>query len=155
MYPKHKNIAIAMFFATIVVSYLLKLNFKAIASESISIVSIALAVYAISISNLVGSNLAKAMKATPDKIIKSKTQLGVLKTYIQSAMKVAISTLVISCLVKLIPEQTKEFMMEVPEYKTVMEVISAIGFGLFAIDFLFIWLIFDFITNRQMSNDKE
>lgn len=150
MYSNHKRIAIVLFSLVSLVSYCLDLDFKNIVGESISIVSIALAVYAIAISSLVGSPLSQKLQFTPDVKLKGKTQLGVIKSYIKTAMAISILTLIISCIIKLLPNPSESIIKLLSE---LIRIIYSISFGLFALDFLFIWIVFVFVINRQIDRN--
>ncbi len=157
MYRYHKIILFITFIIIFLLTYLLKCNFQDIASECISIISIAMAIYAICISSLISSPLLEKLKLTLDKQIKHKTQLGVLKCYIQIAMIISILTIVFACISKLTSLKfenmilSKEILIEIFDKLNLLQFFSSTCFALFALNFVFIWLIFIFIINRQVD----
>lgn len=141
MYKKHRTVIVMLFILISVVGYLCGIKYELIASEVITIISIALAVYIASFSQLASSQLAKEMKVTSDKIIPGKSQLGVIAQYLKAALVFGLLSIVIrcTCLMKVIPENL-----------IVTDVLSAIALGILSVNFVFIWLLFEFMINRQL-----
>lgn len=157
MYSNHKSIVLILNLFVFSLTYCLNLDFRDIASECISIISISLAIYTLCISNLVGSSLLVKMRTAVDTKIPSKSQLAILKTYIKSGMFIAIATLISACLIKLeIPtnENSLEFSEEIAVWlETVdfFQLFSSFCFSLFITNFSFIILIFIFILSKQLD----
>lgn len=141
MYKKHRRLIVVIFIVVSMIGYLCEINYDLIASEVITIVSIALAVYIASFSQLASSQLANQMKNTSDKKIPGKSQLGVIAQYLKAALVFGLSSIVISCvcLVDIIPTAL-----------IIADVISSIALGVLSVNFVFIWLLFEFMINRQL-----
>lgn len=153
MYKKDKKTIITVFFVVLFLSYNNTTTFSEIASDCIPIVSIVLAIYAISISGLINSNLLKQMQKTQDEEITIKTQLGVLKTYIVCATDIAIITLVLVFISKF------DFGYDIPSIIIVLSqeiylarICSAISISIFSLNFLFVIRILRFTINKQLDN---
>lgn len=152
MYSKHKKILCGIFILILISTYILKIDFQPIASDCISIVSFALAIYTICISSLIGSSLLEKLRSTVDIQFKDRTQLGVLKKYINNAMITAIITLIISCLIKLEIETSNKMILELMQKINIQQLFSSICFSFFSLNFTFIIIIFIFIINRQIDS---
>lgn len=150
MYYKHKVCAIIVFTLVFIFTFFLRITFNDIASECISIVSFALAIYTICISSLIGSPLLNKLRSTQDQQIKHKTQLGVIKRYISSAMVVSIITLVLACISKL--KTDNNLILSVLNKANIIQAFSSMCFSFFSLNFLFILLIFVFVISRQVDS---
>lgn len=156
MYKSDKVILKIVFIAVLIFTYILKINFEPIASDCISIVSFAMAIYTMCIGGLIGSKVIENMENEVDNKLKHLTKLGVLKKYITSAMVVAIVTLLMSCISKLsVGNETIKIFFEniiakIP-FLDMYLVFSAICFSFFLLNFVFIILIFIFIINQQLT----
>lgn len=153
MYKLHKIIQIFVFIFISLLSFFIKIDYSSIASDSIEVVSIALAVYLAAYAGLQGdSNLAKSLRTKEDKKVKTKTQLGVFNSYIKTALLIGLSTIVISFTIIVID---KYFSLDTTiTIKTDWYyVLSSISFALFALNLVLICLIGRFIINR-ISWDK-
>lgn len=156
MYRNHKRYLTLIFVLVFSITYYLKCDFKDIASDCISIISIALAIYAVCISNLIGSPLLEKLKATVDNQITHKTQLGVIKKYIQNAMAISIVTIISSCIIKITSYTIDNTIFEAKilyvifQGIEVYQIYSSSCFGLFSLNFGYLWIIFIFIINRQV-----
>ncbi|MDK2802658.1 MAG: hypothetical protein KFW09_04695 [Oscillospiraceae bacterium] len=162
MYSKHKRIITLTFILVLITTYFLEIDFVDIASDCISMVSFGLAVYAICISNLIGSPLIQKLGTTIDHEFSNKTQLGVIKSYIKSSMVISIITIIFGFFSKLKIGNTElliienELIISILNFLNIGQIFSSICFALFALNFIFIILIFIFIMNKQIDiiNDK-
>lgn len=136
-------------------SYFLQWDFSVVASDSISIVSIALAIYTISISALIGSNFATILKNTQHTILKDCTQLDVIINYFRWATKTAILTILLSLLIQLKNEHMVLWIHRIKFLQNINlgRIYSSLCFACLALNFVFIWVIFEFIINRQLENE--
>lgn len=146
MYKKHKFFLSVIAIFIFILSYILQINYVMIASESITIVSIVLAIYMTSFSNLVSSNLANIMKKKEDIHIKGKSQLGVLKTYLNMAIGIGINNIVIACCVLIFDDKFNWSVISPKLYY----IISSVGFSMLGIDIFFMVLLYRFMVNRQL-----
>lgn len=157
MYNEHKLKLIIDFAIIFFISFISNMNFSDLSSECIAIVSINLAIYTVCIGCLINSTLLIKMKNSKDKKIGGKTELGVLKTYMELAMKNSIITIVLACVYKIrifeIPKciPMSDFITLIIKNQQFVRIFSSICFSFFSINFIFIWLIFIFIINKQMD----
>lgn len=142
MYKQHVRLVWSIAISIFLIFYIFEADFVRISSLCVSIVSIFFAVYGICISSLVGSDLLKKLKSKQDHIIKSKTQLGVIKKYVSNAIYIALLTLVLSTLINVDVQILTVFL-----YK----VYSAFCFAMFGLNFVFAILVFQFILNKQLD----
>ena len=154
MEQNHKRMAVWISILVFGVSFFYRWDFSVIASDSISIVSIALAIYTISISALIGSNFAKLLKDTPHPVLKDSTQLDVIIHYFKQATKTAILTLLLSLFIQLDHTFIMQRLNELKLLRTIDfgRIYSSLCFSCLVLNFIFIWIIFQFIINRQMEN---
>lgn len=141
MYKEHKALMLVVLTTVFIASYVLKINYNLIATETITIISIALAVYMASFSQLAASKLAEEMKKTPDKKIFGKSELGVLESYLKKAIIFGLISIVISCMYLL------DINVDVSKYENIF---SSIALSILSVNFIFIWLLFNFMVNRQL-----
>lgn len=157
MYRKHKYCIGITFGVIFVLTFILKLEFEDIASDCISIVSFALAIYAICISSLIRSPLLERLRGQVDSECTTRTQLGVIKAYIKNAMIVAVITLIMACMSKLeigldcSSIFQGERMQNIIDLIHPMQLYSSLCFSFFILNFVFIILIFVFIVSRQVA----
>ena len=128
MYKKHKIVLGIIVICCGILSYVFKVEYSVIASDGITVVSIVLAIYMTSFSGLVSSDLAKKMQRKEDKIINGKSQLGVLKGYLNAAVGIGIINIVVSCISLIL----KDKMIEIVNKNTVYYIVSAIGISTLA-----------------------
>lgn len=150
MYLCHKFIIVIVFIIMMCVSYIFNLNFKLIASDGITIISIILAIYAISLGSLIESSLSEDLSKEVDSRIKTKTKLGVLKTYINNAIALGLITLILSCAIKLLPNS--DFCINFKNFIkiNIFNLISSICFSFLSLNFVYVWLVIKFILCRQI-----
>lgn len=106
---------------------------------AITLVSIAVGVYIAAVSALLGSPYAKELKQETDKKKTGNTLLGTLQDYFRCAGKFGVVTIIVSCLycipsTYIIPAR-------------IMRIGSAIAYGVFSCNILFLWLVFIFLVN--------
>ena len=145
MYKKHKIVLGIIVICCGILSYVFKVEYSVIASDGITVVSIVLAIYMTSFSGLVSSDLAKKMQRKEDKIINGKSQLGVLKGYLNAAVGIGI-IIVVSCISLIL----KDKMIEIVNKNTVYYIVSAIGISTLAANLFLMFLLFRFMVNRQL-----
>lgn len=152
MYKKHKWAITITFVSVFILTFFLNINFEDIASDCISIVSFALAVYAICISALIGSPLLESLRSNVDPQIRERTQLGVIKNYIRIAIFISVITLVLACISKIkINSNIIILILNKLSYLNPQQLFSSLCFAFFSLNFLFIIFIFMFIINRQVD----
>lgn len=138
MYTRHKAEGIALFIVATVLSYSASVSYEDLANAAITVVSISVAVYIAAMSALLGSPYANHLKAVVDKKIKGKSQLGVLATYLRAAGLCGTITIIISCLYLIPSPVTVSF--------HIVRVLSSVSCGIFAVNILFLWIIFQFLS---------
>ena len=104
------------------------------ADTAITLVSIAVGVYIAAVSALLGSPYAKELKQETDKKKTGNTLLGTLQDYFRCAGKFGVVTIIVSCLycipsTYIIPAR-------------IMRIGSAIAYGVFSCNILFLWLLY-------------
>ena len=124
------------------------LDYSLIAESGLTLSSIVLAVYIAAIIGLINSDLANKMSKTVAPQRTDKTQLGVLTIYFKRASFCAISTIVISSVILLIPELDTT----IKGVPLVLKAISTLGLLFFAENITFLGMIIRFMLNRQIWN---
>lgn len=153
MYKKDKKHIIITFVMVFIITFFLELDFNYISSDCISIVSCALAIYAICIGALIGSPLLENLQNTVDSQIRYKTQLGIIKQYIKNATFISVITLIFSCVSKLkIGNRSILLITNKLTYLSLNQFFSSLCFGFFSLNFIFVILIFTFIINKQVDS---
>lgn len=147
MYTHHKVETGIVFLVGVVLSFLIKAAYKDLSFTAITVVSISLAVYIAAMSALLGSPYADKLKAVADKKIKTKSQLGVLATYLQVAGGFSVFTIAISSLYQLASLKISNLLLS--------QIISSISFGVFAVNILFMWLIFSFLSTALINSAQK
>lgn len=157
MYRRHKIISMLLFVLVFVLCFLFKINYEKLAETAISVVSIALAVYISASSVLLGSDFAKKLKTAKDEKITTKTQLGVLSTYLRFAGGFSIATIIFS--VWYIADVDMSFILGLLSKIECSNLIhfmslalSSFSCGMFAINLLFIWLVLIFLINAMSKS---
>lgn len=147
MYKRDK-IFVAIFGAISAgIAFSVNVDYSRIASEGLTLSSIVLAVYVAAMMGLIGSKLGEKMSSTVTSD-GEHTQLWVFMEYVRNALFFAISTIIISSIVLLIPTID-------PETATLTELItyrfvSAIGLSCYSVNLLFMGLVLKFMLNRQI-----
>lgn len=136
---EHKTYLIICFLLITVIAYILNWNFEKMADTAITLVSIAVGVYIAAVSALLGSPYANELKQETDKKKTGNTLLGTLQDYFRCAGKFGVVTIIVSCLycipsTYIIPAR-------------IMRIGSAIAYGVFSCNILFLWLVFIFLVN--------
>ena len=75
-----------------------------------------------------------------------KSQLGVLKGYLNAAVGIGIINIVVSCISLIL----KDKMIEIVNKNTVYYIVSAIGISTLAANLFLMFLLFRFMVNRQL-----
>lgn len=101
-----------------------------------------------SFSGLVSSELAQKMQKKEDTELKGKSQLGVLRRYLNGAVCVGIINIIVACVV-LIVHSKMEMMVD---KGTLYNIISACGCGTLGANIYLMFLLFRFMVNRQLWN---
>lgn len=148
MYKKHRVMLVIVMLILGVISYLFSVDYADIASDGITVVSIILAIYMTSFSGLVSSDLAKKMQRKEDSELSGKSQLGVLRSYLNSAVFIGIINIIISCVALILASK-----MELVENKGVLYyIVSSCGCATLAGNIYLMFLLFRFMVNRQLWN---
>lgn len=148
MYKKHRVMLMLVMSFFGAISYLFSVDYVVIASDGITVVSIILAIYMTSFSSLVSSELAKKMQRKEDSELAGKSQLGVLRSYLNAAVCIGIINIIISCISMVLTSK-----MELVVNKGVVYyIVSACGCATFAGNIYLMFLLFRFMVNRQLWN---
>lgn len=154
MYPIHKRIIYIAFSVSFVLAFCLNIPFEKIVSESIIIASITIAIYMVTTALLIESKLAESMRK-PDSIIKTKTKLGVLTTYLKNAVFVDVCLILDCCFLKM---YAKEYCQEIGSAgqacETIYRISSSIGFSLLITTLIFTLLLFQFLSVSLLNQRK-
>lgn len=148
MYGLHKTILVLVTLLCWGISFIFKVDYSIIASEGITIISIILAIYMTSFSSLVSSKLADKMSKTQDKQLRGKSELGVLKGYLNVAVKFGIVNIVIGCILLLMKNKLKANINR----NIVYNILSATGISNLADNIFLMYVLFIFMINRQLWN---
>ncbi len=148
MYKEHKVVLFFISFCCGILSYIFKVDYSIIASEGITVVSIVLVIYMTSFSGLVSSKLANKMYRKEDKRIIGKSQLGVLKNYLNAAVGICIVNITVGCITLILDSLIGEM-----QKNNIYYMISAFGTCTLAVNLLFMFLLFRFMVNRQLWDD--
>lgn len=146
MYKKDKIILMIISILCCVISFKLKIDYSIVASDGITIISIVLAIYMTSVSGLISSKLVGEMSQKRDKQLVGKSQLGVLKSYLKNAVKLAIFNMVISGIILIVNNKLESNTQK----NLVYYVLSALGVSSLADNIFLMYLIFEFMINRQL-----
>lgn len=146
MYKKHKVILALITICFGIMSYVFKVKYSIIASDGITVISIILAIYMTSFSGLVSSDLAKRMQRKEDKILNGKSQLGVLKSYLNAAVGIGIINIIVACISLILDDK----MSEIVNKNVAYYIVSAVGTGTLAANIFLMYLLFRFMVNRQL-----
>lgn len=148
MYKKHRVMLVLVILLFGAISYLFSVDYADIASDGITVVSIILAIYMTSFSGLVSSDLAKKMQRKEDSELAGKSQLGVLRSYLNAAVCIGIIDITISCVATILASK-----MELVVNKGVVYyILSACGCATLAGNIYLMFLLFRFMVNRQLWN---
>ena len=140
LYKNHRTILIMVTLLAGCIAWIFDIPYYKIASDAITLVTIAIAIYFAAVTLLIGSKTAGIMNQ-PDYIIKTKTQMGVFMQYLKWAILVGLLSIVDSYITKIYCDEKLHLIMPYL-YKT----ISSIGIALLAAMIFFIWIIFEFIS---------
>lgn len=148
MYKKHRVFLALIIILCGAVSFAYKVDYAEIASEAITVVSIVLAIYMTSFSGLVSSELAKTMQRKEDKILTGKSQLGVLRSYLNVAVVTGILNIIVACISLIISSK-----METTIEKGILYyIVSASGCSTLGANIFLMLLLYRFMVNRQLWN---
>lgn len=115
--------------------------YEEIASDAITVVSIADAIYIAAATLLIGSKTAGAMKHT-DPQIPTKTKMGVFVSYLRSAIIIG-SLSIMGSIISKAYFTDNNFCIQ---HELLHRVVSAFSFAMFVATLLFMLIIFKFIT---------
>ena len=144
MYKKHKMLMTGVLLGVGIFSFCMKIDYRKICSDAITISSISTAIYTALISSLVNSELKNKMMK-PDKKISWKTQLGVLAKYLDVAVICSLANIIFSCLVRLYDG--------ILDDSIVYRLLEAFGMATLAVVLMFTILMCRFIVNRQLWDE--
>lgn len=147
---ERKDKVVAILSATLsgAAGYFFSLDYGKLAESGITLASIVLAVYMAAIVGLINTELAKKMQSSLAGKNKDMTQLGMLTNYFRKASLIAITTVVVSSLVIIIPSSGNPTCIE----QGFMSFLSISGLIVFTENIVFLWMIIRFMLNRQIWN---
>lgn len=160
MYERHKCLIVIIFIAVLIAAIILDADYSKIAEASISVMSIAVAVYISATSVILGSTYAEKLKGQVDSKIKTSTSLGVLAAYLRNAGALAVIMIMISTLyvLKIGTPKPIAILLTNNGWHTIgtliLRVVSAISCGLFAVNIVFMYLILLFLINSMSKSVK-
>ncbi len=160
MYERHKRLIVIIFIAVLIAAIILNADYSKIAEASISVMSIAVAVYISATSVILGSTYAEKLKGQVDSKITTSTSLGVLAAYLRNAGALAVIMIMISTLYVLKIGTPKPIAILLtnngwhPIGTLILRVVSAISCGLFAVNIVFMYLILLFLINSMSKSVK-
>ena len=141
MYKRHKVYTVFLTLLTLFLCYGLNVDYSRIAENAVTVVSISFALHITVASSLLGSDYSRYLKKHTDykKV-----------AYLQNAGIISVLTITISTLYMLVPDDFQmlsqsEFLNRHLDF--LRRIISSASCALFAINFLFLWLIFIFLIN--------
>lgn len=147
MYKRHSYSLVIITILSGFASWTLNIPYVEFASDAITVVSTAIAVHLTAITLLIGTKIADFMRKQ-DKYIPSKTQLGVLLTYLNRAVIMDIISIITSCIAKSYCNVSFSVL-----HPNTYKLISAIGVALFIATIFFMWVIFQFIASALLRNE--
>lgn len=160
MYERHKHLIVIIFIAVLIAAIILNADYSKIAEASISVMSIAVAVYISATSVILGSTYAEKLKGQVDSKITTSTSLGVLAAYLRNAGAFAVVMIVISTIyvLKIDTPRPIAILLTNNGWHTIgtliLRVVSAISCGLFAVNIVFMYLILLFLINSMSKSVK-
>ena len=160
MYERHKRLIVIIFIAVLIAAIILNADYSKIAEASISVMSIAVAVYISATSVILGSTYAEKLKGQVDSKITTSTILGVLAAYLRNAGALAVIMIMISTLyvLKIGTPKPIAILLTNNGWHTIgtliLRVVSAISCGLFAVNIVFMYLILLFLINSMSKSVK-
>lgn len=158
MYKRHKAFIIVLLVATSIVSFLLELDYSSMAEASITIISIAVAVYIAATSIILGSPYAERLKSQTDFELREKTRLGVLASYLRTAGKFGIATIIVSTayILEVDREVQSIFPKDNPMWlyleNLIFRIIGSFFCGLFFVNIVFMYLVLIFLINSMTKS---
>lgn len=160
MYERHKRLIVIIFIAVLIAAIILNADYSKIAEASISVMSIAVAVYISATSVILGSTYAEKLEGQVDSKITTSTSLGVLAAYLRNAGALAVIMIMISTLyvLKIGTPKSIAILLTNNGWHTIgtliLRVVSAISCGLFAVNIVFMYLILLFLINSMSKSVK-
>ena len=160
MYERHKRLIVIIFIAVLIAAIILNADYSKLAEASISVMSIAVAVYISATSVILGSTYAEKLKGQVDSKITTSTSLGVLAAYLRNAGALAVIMIMISTLyvLKIGTPKPIAILLTNNGWHTIgtliLRVVSAISCGLFAVNIVFMYLILLFLINSMSKSVK-
>ena len=160
MYERHKRLIVIIFIAVLIAAIILNADYSKIAEASISVMSIAVAVYISATSVILGSTYAEKLKGQVDSKITTSTSLGVLAAYLRNAGALAVIMIMISTLyvLKIGTPKPIAILLTNNGWHTIgtliLRVVSAISCGLSAVNIVFMYLILLFLINSMSKSVK-
>ena len=160
MYERHKRLIVIIFIAVLIAAIILNADYSKIAEASISVMSIAVAVYISATSVILGSTYAEKLKGQVDSKITTSTSLGVLAAYLRNAGALAVIMIMISTLyvLKIGTPKPIAILLTNNGWHTIgtliLRVVSAISCGLFAVNIVFMYPILLFLINSMSKSVK-
>ena len=152
MYKRHRWFAWILIITVFCLSMLFQLHYSSIAEISITVMSIALAVYISVSTSLLGSPYSRTLKKLPDKENHDKSMLGALAEYLKTAEICSILTITLSTLYILKPD-TLPFgtIMDVRVFYLFTKILSALACAIFALNVFLMSLIMNFLISALQN----
>ncbi|MBP3427695.1 MAG: hypothetical protein J6M47_05490 [Clostridia bacterium] len=149
MYKSDRAVIVGLFLCTLSVALWLEIDYIAIASEVISIVSIASAVYFAAYAGIQSNEkFAEKLKRVVDPK-NGKSELYTINAYLKTALGVGIVSIICSIVMILLREQVSWYDMFQKNFRAhIYHVLSACSLGLFAINIPLMIRIVQFIVVR-------
>lgn len=145
MYKRHKITLFVVFIFSFIIFIFFKLNYTHLMSEVISINSIFLTVYTLSLSGLIANEkLCKNLLNEEDKKIIGKSKLGIIIKYYKLGYFSSLLSIGILYISKLLLEVSL-----INKFTSV--IFDSISFSLFNINFFITIFILNFILNFQLK----
>lgn len=151
MYYRHKVQSVLLICLMFIICLIFNLKYSYIANLSITVVSIALAVYISISSSLLGSPFSRLLKRTPDKENPSRSMLGTLADYLKTARLCSIATITASSLYLLKPDFAFLKTILKTNYYALSNIISSLFCSLFAYNVFLMSLIMNFMIVALMN----
>lgn len=144
MYKKDRVFVIIIFFGALTIFSLLGISYRTFAQYALTVNSISFAVYIAAASALLGSEYASDLKKKVDLQIPTKTQLGVLSSYLKYAGNITILSIIISSIYCL-PYSIEGFAI-------VKSSCSVIAYIVFSLSIFYLYLVFKLLISSMIKS---
>lgn len=150
MYKRHICHLIIVFAIAFFLSMVMELQYSLIAEETITVISIAIAICITISSTLLGSDYSRRLKKIPDSENPTKSLLGVMAEYLKATGVCSVITITVSSLYILKPNMA--FLLRLyPDLSDLSRVASSISCAIFACNMFFMILILRILITALMN----